>query len=284
MSNPIPVAPSVMVQTAFRAFAAIAAALLVSCGGGGNPGECHASPLVCSGTGRGRGGGGGGGGSIGGNSDVTGVWRGTTSHGRQALALTLSNRQVWVLYSAAGNSNVVGGAGFGTYTANGSTLTSPDAVDLNFEGLGINPATITATVTPRSGISGTVQHNSGTLVAFTGSYDANFASQPRLENVAGTYRGAVSVAAGRDTATVIVSTGGSITGTTVLGCRFSGTATPEANANVYNLSIQFLGAPCSLGTSTVTGVAYFDAASSDMYAAAVNVGRTDGFLFLGDKQ
>lgn len=256
-----------------------AAALLLACSAGdGNPGECHASPQVCADF-AGRG---GGGGSV--SGDVTGLWNGTTSNGRTAFALTLASKQAWVIYTSAANPSLIAGAIEGTYSTNGNTLTSADALDANFEGLGVNPATITATVSPHSSIGGTVLYTSGTTVTFSGSYNPQFAAQPSLAAVAATYSGSAIVGAGLDTATTTIAADGSMTGSTVLGCHFAGTATPETNANVYDLSIQFQGAPCSNGTGTVTGVAYVDSTSNRVYAAALNAGRTDGFLFVGAKQ
>ncbi len=49
------------------------------------------------------------------------------------------------------------------------------------------------------------------------------------------------------------------------------------------MSVTFGGGACSLGTSTVTGVAYYDANDRTLVVAALNATRTNGFLFLGTK-
>jgi hypothetical protein len=43
------------------------------------------------------------------------------------------------------------------------------------------------------------------------------------------------------------------------------------------------GGVCSNGTDTVTGVVYFVAAQNEIVSAALNSGRTNGFMFLGVK-
>ena len=62
---------------------------------------------------------------------------------------------------------------------------------------------------------------------------------------------------------------------------FNGTASPRVSVNLYNISVHFLGGGCLFGTSTLTGIGYYDSANRQLYAAAPNGSRTDGFLFVG---
>ena len=81
----------------------------------------------------------------------------------------------------------------------------------------------------------------------------------------------------------MVASGGAITGTSAGGCSFTGTATPRASANVYDIMVTFGGGVCDNGTNTVTGVAYYVAAQNELIGTALNGGRTNGFIFVGVK-
>lgn len=264
-----------------HALAALFLTGLAACGGGGgNPGTCMASALTCAAD-RGQG---GGSGTSTPPASVVGLWRGTTSNGRTAYSVVLPDGALWAIYSAVGKPTVIAGAAEGTYTASGTTLTSSDARDFNFEGLGISSATVTATEVPGASIAGTVAYPSGTKVTFTGTFDASFITSARTTDAAGTYKGTAAVAAGSDAVTLTVDANGGVTGTTAHSCAFAGTAAPLLTVNAFALSITFAGSTCSNGTATVTGVAVFDAASGQAVAAALNSARTDGFLFIGQKQ
>jgi hypothetical protein len=58
---------------------------------------------------------------------------------------------------------------------------------------------------------------------------------------------------------------------------------PRARGNAFNVSLTFGGAPCLFANQTLTGIAYFDATTRVVYAAAPNANRTDGVLFVGTK-
>jgi len=63
----------------------------------------------------------------------------------------------------------------------------------------------------------------------------------------------------------------------------TGSATPRASGNAYNLSITFGGAPCYFENQTMSGIGYFDATSKRLWAATPNASRTEGILFVGTK-
>lgn len=252
-----------------------AAALLGGCGGGGgDPGTCHGSSETCEGVS-----GGGGGGTTG--SDVTGLWIGTTTNARTAYALTLPSHQAWVIYSAAGNPNLLSGVIEGTYTVSGATLASTDALDVNFEGPDVTSATLAATVTPQQSITGTVTSPSAPGVGFNANYKSQFAIPVSLVNLAGSYTGTAVDAAGQAGATLAIDFAGSITGTTASGCAFTGSAAPQAGVGVFDVVIRFAGAPCSNGSSLATGVAFLD--SGRLYVAGLNAARTNGLVFAGPR-
>jgi hypothetical protein len=228
--------------------------------------------LLVAGCGGGDSGGSGLGGVSAGNN--AGAWNGTTGDGRGLFALTFADGSTWAVYSTVADDAVIAGAVQGTL--NGA------ATDFNFEGSAINQGTLTATVTPRASISGSVNAPPRTL-SFSGTYDTAFEATPSLSTVAGTFTGQALVAGGREAATVRVTSAGGVSGSSVSGCTYSGNAAARSDGNAYDVTINFNGAPCSLGTSTVKGVAYYDANDRTLVGMALNAARTNGFLFVGDK-
>ena len=99
---------------------------LVACGGGGGGGGNDFS----------------GGGSLG---TAEGLWKGTSSVGRDIDGLVLPGGQYWVIYTAVGNNAVIAGALEGNGTSQSGRFTSTNGLDFNFEGLGILDVDIDAT-------------------------------------------------------------------------------------------------------------------------------------------
>jgi hypothetical protein len=87
-----------------------------------------------------------------------------------------------------------------------------------------------------------------------------------------------------ETVTVIVSNNGSISGSSNTGCTFSGSFSPRTHGNVFDVTVTFDGQPgCSIGTETVKGIALYDAGTKQLYSAALNDTKTNGFVFIGTK-
>jgi hypothetical protein len=250
-----------------NALAILAASVaLASCGGGGSSsGIAPPPPPPDLGT-------------------AEGLWNGTTGSGRSFAGLVLDNGTYWFLYTAAGNNAVLGGAVQGDGTSSSGKFASSNGMDFNLEGLGINAFTLAGTYTAKSQLGGTLTYTGGTTNTFTSTYDTDYDLTPSLAAIVGTYSGeAATVSSGPEAATVAIASGGAITGTSAGGCSFTGTASPHAKGNVYDVSVTFSGGVCTNGTSTVTGVAYFIAAQKQLVSTALNSGRTNGFLFLGAK-
>ena len=53
---------------------------------------------------------------------------------------------------------------------------------------------------------------------------------------------------------------------------------------MFQTSVTFGGGACRQGTETLTGVAFYDAATNQLYIAALNSARTSIYLFLGTKR
>lgn len=251
--------------------------LLAACGGGGgSPGTCSASPQTCAAI---------AGGSSGG-SPVTGspagLFHGTTGTGRTASALVLESGEFWVLYGPVGSSNLIAGAQQGHATFSNGTFTSADVRDFSLETGAVSSGSATGTYAPRSSIAAKL--NFGTaLLTLAASYDPGYDIQSTLAAIAGSYSGTAVVVGGFDTATMTIFPTGAIAGTSLLGCSFSGNIAPHAGVNSYAVTFTFAGGTCANGFSTVTGVAYRDAATNLIYSAAVNPARTNGFIFAGGR-
>ena len=134
---------------------------------------------------------------------------------------------------------------------------------------------------PNKSFHGTIAYVTGDTESFTSTYDADSESTPNLTLVAGTYAG---FRADNHTVTVIVDSGGTLSGHASDGCTVAGTLSPRAKGNVFHTSVTLEGGTCNTGTERLTGVAFYDATTNRLYSAALNSARTSSFLFLGTKQ
>jgi hypothetical protein len=262
-----------------RNFALAGALLLAGCGGGGgNPGTCMASALTCAAI------------EAGSNgtppastiSDAAGLFNGTTSTSRTASALVLADGTFWLLYSPVGNPALIAGAEQGHLTGGAGRFTSGDIVDVGLESMTAAQGTAVGTYVPRASAAGTVSFGAQS-VGFTATYDQTYGTAATLGAVAGSYSGTGVVLGGSETVRLSVSSTGVIAGSGTSGCSFTGTAIPNPGVNSYAVTVTFGGAPCSNANSTVSGVAYMNATTQRLYSAALNPGRTNGFLFVGTK-
>ena len=227
---------------------------------------------------------GGGGNGDGSGTSAEGLWNGTTSNGRAMSGLVLDDGTYWVLYSLMGNSAVIAGGVQGTGRSRNGAFSSSNGRDFNLEGLGVNDVDISANYVMQESLSGSLRYRAtGEVVSFSASYDASYELIPSLELIAGTYSGSAATSGGTEFATASVSTSGAISGSSAGGCTFSGTGSPRARGNVYDVVVTFDGGMCALGTQAVRGVAYFDADLNQLVSAATNNARTDGFIFAGIK-
>ena len=228
------------------------------------------------------GGGGGDSGSASTASAAQGLWIGTTTTNRTVTGLVFSDGTYYVLYSPVGNPTAIAGVVQGSGTTGTNTFSSSNARDFNLEGLGVLSATVSANYAAKQAFNGTVNYTNGGVTSFATTYNSAYETAPTLANVAGTYTGQVALSIGVQSATVIVSSNGTISGGGN-GCALSGTATPRTDGNAYTLSITFGASPCFFANQTFTGVAYYNSATKRLYGAAPNAARTDGVLFVGTK-
>jgi hypothetical protein len=245
------------------ALSVFAAAVLSGCGGGDVPSPGSNGVLVSPGP-------------------LAGLFHGSTSTGRQVHAIALENGEYWLIYSPVGNPSVIAGAAQGHASSSNGAAFSNDFRDFNLEGAGITDGLLSASYFPKNHVTGNVIFPNSTL-SFTAKYDFLYEATSSLRTVAGTFGGTAAVVTGIEPFTVTISTSGAITGASQSGCRFAGTATTHSGW-IYTVSIAFAGAPCANGTSTVTGVAYYDPDSSHLISTALNSSRSNGFIFAGAKQ
>jgi hypothetical protein len=213
---------------------------------------------------------------------AAGLWRGTTNTGRTVNGLVLPGGTYYVLYSMAGDPNILGGVVQGTSTTTGSSFSSSDAKDFNAEGAGTASGTVSASVVTKQTLNGSISLASGGTTTFTTAYSALFELTPSLAAVAGTYSGQAAFGTGFQTTVVTVLASGAIQSTSN-GCSMTGTATPRSDANAFNVSMTFGAAPCHFAGQTLTGIAYYDLVTKRLYAAAPNAARSDGVVYLGVK-
>ena len=213
-------------------------------------------------------------------TSAEGLWNGTTSTNRTIGGLVLDDGSYWFLYTVIGNPNVVAGLVQGTGTSNFGSFTSSDTRDFNLEGLGILNATIAATYVQKSSLNGTITYQNAGTGNFTSTYSANYELTPNMNLVAGVYSGPI---ADNQTITVTLDAAGTLSGSSTDGCTFTGSFSPRPKGNVFNASVTFGGGACSNGTDTVTGVAFYDAATQRLFSAGLNGTRSNGFIFIGTK-
>ena len=209
-----------------------------------------------------------------------GFWDGTTDTNSTIDGVVLDDGTFYFFYAAADSSS--GGLVQGTATAVNGQFASSNAKNFDLTGLGVTGVSIAGTYAPRTSLNGAITSAYGSAT-FAATYDSTYEQPASLSSVAGTYSGAaVSTSSSVRNTVVTLTATGAILGASP-GCSFTGTAMPHGAVYVLDLSVTFLGGMCTYGTSTFTGVAFYDAPSGEIIAMAVNASRTDAFLFFGSK-
>lgn len=217
-------------------------------------------------------------------TSAEGLWNGTTNSGRSVAGLVLHDGTYWFLYTLMGNPSVVAGVVQGNGSSQNGSLTSSNTKDFNLEGLGILDASINGSYVMKQSLNGTIViANNGGQSTFTTTYNTDYDIPPNPALLTGTYTGSTATTGGVEAVTLTVSAPGAITGSSASLCNFTGTFAPRSSGNAYDVSITFAGGVCSNETSTVTGVAFFDAGTKKLYSAGLNSARTNGFVFIGTK-
>lgn len=234
----------------------------VACGGGYGERDVYSLPLSTA-------------------TSTEGRWTGSTSTGRTLAGIVLEDGSYWLFYSAIGHPHILAGLVHGTGTSHSGSFGSSNTRDFKLEGAGIRAATMRGSYVPNKSFQGTIAYFTGEEESFTSKYDANSATLSNLSQVAGTYTG---VPTGNHSGTVTLDATGRLSGHATDGCTVAGTLSPRTKGNVFHTSVTLEGATCHAQTETLTGVAWYDAATRRLYSVALNPPRTTSFLFLGSKQ
>lgn len=234
----------------------------VACGGGYSGSDASSLPRPAATSAQGR-------------------WTGMTPTNRTVAGLILDDGSYWLFYTTRNHPNILAGLVQGTGTSHSGSFGSSNTRDFNLEGAGIRAATISGTYVPNKNFQGTIAYATGDTERFTSTSDANAATVSSLSQVAGTYTG---VRTGNHSVTVTVDAAGRLSGHSTDGCTVAGTLSPPAKSTVFRTSVTLEGATCQAETETLTGVAFYDAATNRLYSAALNSARTTSFLFLGTKR
>ena len=209
-----------------------------------------------------------------------GLWFGSTNTGETIIGLVLDNGTFYFLYTLPG-SPYIAGVVQGTATETNGQFNSSNARDFNVTGFGVTNVAIAGTRVSPASLGGAIGSSYGNAI-FGAAYQTTYEQPANLSAAAGTYSGSAASSAGIRSTVVTVSASGAFSGE-VAGCSFIGVASPRGTVNVFDLSVTFDGGTCIFGTSTLSGIAYYDAPSRQIYASAPNAARTDGFLFVGMK-
>ena len=208
-----------------------------------------------------------------------GQWDGTTDTNDLLLVYVLDDGTFYALYSTpSGAASPNAGFVQGVLMYSGGQFASPNAVDVNFAGLGVKNASLSGSFVQRTSLNGTVSEVPQNAT-FAASYDSFYDQPASLLQAAGTFNGVAGISAGGLAATLTLSAAGVVSGFSN-GCSYNGTLSPHGSGEIFDLSIAIQGDMCAFGNITMTGIAVYYPASTAVIMLATNAARTDGFLFV----
>ncbi|MDD5332779.1 MAG: hypothetical protein PHS32_03455 [Rhodoferax sp.] len=186
---------------------------------------------------------------------IQGAYQGTSSNGKTLNALVLEDGSFWNIYGISSGSAIsVQGV------ATGSSSASNGAFTISFKDFyapGISPVTGTGSgAYSGSNLIGTLNENGVTAslnLTTPVSTNYNYNTAADIASITGGWSGGLLDG---ETATVNIQAAGTVTGSSSLGCSFTGTiAARPSGKNVFNISLTFGAAPCALPNQTASGVA-----------------------------
>jgi hypothetical protein len=235
-------------------------------GGGGNNAETPAAVIPAQST-----------------TPPDGLYAGTTNTGRSVTGLVLDDGSYYLLYTMVNNPAVAAGLVQGTGSALNGSFISTNARDINFEGLGVQSASISTSYNVKQSLIGSLTYSSSnSTTSFTTSYDKDYELTPSLAVIVGTYQGSAGTPSGGSLASLTVTSTGAVSGTSG-ACNFTGTVAPRPKGNAFNASIRFSGSLCQFNNATLVGGAYFNAEVKRLFLAGVTSARDSGVIFIGSK-
>jgi hypothetical protein len=215
-------------------------------------------------------------------SSPEGFWTGLTSNGYTANIAVLENGETWGVYGANGT---LYGVLYGVTGSSGNTL-SGLGYEFYIPSHQVSSTSYSGTFSTKDSIS----INTPSGVSFNGTYSSKYDQPASLSTLSGSYSGwgvglGVTGTTSAQSASVSISPSGSFASYSP-GCNATGTATPRASGkNIFNVSVTFTGAHCALGNGAVTtGIANYDSSTGQLMLMALIGGKTDGFIYLAQKQ
>ena len=241
--------------------------LLAGCGGGSGDSTAPVTPPVVA-------------------TSAEGVYEGTISNAAVHYTVVLENQQFYTLFGAplVGGGLIVGGFIQGSGKLDNGNMTSTDLKEFVADGTVLS-GTLNTKYVPKTSLNGTVTEGpieykfvgSTTLTNSTYSYDAS----AKLANVVGSWN--LTDLLGKPV-TLNVAANGGFTGSSN-GCSFSGAMKPRASGkNIFDFSLTFGAAPCSLAGQGASGIAVEYPLSNgrrQLLVAGTDTSRNHGTAFLG---
>ena len=219
---------------------------------------------------------------------LKGTFNGTITSGRNFNGVVLADGSLYGVYTAAGNTSLVGGLLQGTATTNNdnTTVTSSNIKDFNAEGLGVRDATLNARYEPSLSFSGTITYavaNNAPLTFSTTTIEVDGASA--IATLAGSYSGSFAASpGGRSNFTMTVDAGGNITANTSGGCHISGQFSPLSLTSVFSMTLSFGAAPCTSPTQVTSGAVFYNTSTRILAGGAPSSDRSNAAIFILTKQ
>jgi hypothetical protein len=181
------------------------------------------------------------------------------------------------------------GTGFlqGTGSTKDGKFTSTNGLDFESDDDEPFAFKLSTTVTPKSGISGSIEYTSlqetGTLEL---TYDASYEAAVPLASLAGTYIGNFTTLESSGLVELTVESSGTYRATdSDTGCVVDGALKPRGATAVFDLTVSYDQATCGTALKG-TGVAYVRSFKGNplLWFAGVNSSRSDYLLGVAQKQ
>lgn len=211
-----------------------------------------------------------------------GVYEGSTSDGGQFVGIVEPNDNLYAVYVSS--SLVLSGMISGTATESSGSFNAT-IHDFYADGT-VNAGTLAGSFVAGTSLTGTLTETNvsvtlnGTAVPST---NYNYAAAAHLADIAGSWSGNLLDG---ETADLTISSAGAVTGTSSLGCTFTGTVTPDTSGkNFFDVSLTFGASPCLAPNVGVSGVGIVVPATSGSSAQILSAVKASdnslGTVFLG---
>jgi hypothetical protein len=222
----------------------------------------------------------------GGTSLLAGGWSGSGAPGETARVFVVADGTAWTFAMNASNAPL--DMYVGTLVTSNGQLSSTGMRAFDYETLAAADAAATGTYVAGSQMAFTINVNGATTgVPFSltavPTTDYNPALAADLTAIAGAWNGRFTPA---ETGGVFVTPAGAITTTTSAGCLSSGTVTPRANENVFDVNVTLTATgSCLTPNAVATGTAFVvgSGATARLYLGLKTASGSQGAAFVGTR-